>query len=82
MNLEQEFNENMELRVLLLALYKKEDGETSKDILQTLEKGGLFTFKEGKKLLKLLKELKYITDDGFTMVGLEKAKQVEMEFKI
>jgi len=82
MNLEKEFSENMELRVLLLALYKKEDGESFKDILQTLESGGLFTFKDGKKLLKLLKELNYITDDGFTMVGIEKAKEVELEFKI
>jgi hypothetical protein len=82
MNLEKEFEQNMELRVLLLALYKKEDGESFKDIIITLENGGLFTFKVGKKLLKLLKELKYITDDGFTMVGIEKAKEVEMEFKI
>ena len=82
MNLEKEFSDNMELRVLLLALYKKEENETFKDILQTLEKGGLFTFKNGKKLLKLLKDLKYITDDGFTMLGLQKAKEVEMEFKI
>ncbi len=82
MSLEKEFEQNMELRVLLLALYKKEEGESFKDIIITLENGGLFTFKVGKKLLKLLKELKYITDDGFTMVGIEKAKEVEMEFKI
>ncbi len=82
MSLEKEFNDNMELRVLLLALFKKEENESFKDILQTLENGGLFTFKEGKKLLKLLKELQYITDDGITMVGLQKAKEVEMEFKI
>ena len=82
MNLEKEFNDNMELRVLLLALFKKEQSESFKDILQTLENGGLFTFKEGKKFLKLLKELKYITEDGFTMLGIQKANEVEMEFKI
>ena len=82
MDLEKEFSDNMELRVLLLALFKKEDNESFKDILQTLENGGLFTFKDGKKLLKLLKELKYLTEDGFTMVGLQKAQEVEQEFKI
>jgi hypothetical protein len=82
MSLEKEFEENMELRVLLLALYKKEEDESFKDIIMTLENGGLFTFKVGKKLLKVLKELEYITDEGLTMLGIEKSKQVEMEFKI
>lgn len=82
MNLENEFNDNMELRVLLLALYKRKEDESFKDIVLTLEASGLFSFKEGKKLLKKLKELTYITDDGITMIGLQKAKEVEMEFKI
>lgn len=82
MNLEEEFQNNMELRVLLLALYKKEDGESFKDIILTLENSRLFSLKEGKKFLKILKELNYITDDGFTMLGIEKAKEVEMEFKV
>jgi len=82
MNLEQEFSQNMELRVLLLALYKKEDSESFKDILFTLEANKLFTLKIGKKFLKLLKELNYINNDGFTMAGIEKAKEVELEFKV
>ena len=47
-----------------------------------MEETRVFTKKEGKKLLKNLKALKYITDDGFTMIGVQKAKEIEMEFKL
>lgn len=82
MSLEQEFKDNIELRVFLLALFKKQDDETYKDVIGVMEESRVFTRKVGKKYLKNLKELKYITDDGFTMIGLEKAKEVELEFKI
>jgi len=82
MNLNEEFKENMELRVLLLGLYKKQDNETFNDIVAVLEQSRLFTKKVGKKYLKLLKELNYIKDDTLTMIGLEKAKEVEQEFKV
>jgi len=82
MNLEKEFEENIELRVLLLALIKKENGETFNDILGVMEESRVFSKKDGKKYLKNLKELNYISDDGFTMIGITKAKEVEMEFKI
>lgn len=81
-SLEKEFEEMMELRVLLLGLYKKKEDETFKDVINMLEESRLFTRKEGKKFLKKLKELKYITEDGFTMLGIEKAKVVELEFKV
>ena len=74
--------DNIEVRVLLLALYKKKDDETFNDILGVMEESRVFTKKIGKKYLKNLKELNYITDDGFTMIGISKAKEVEMEFKL
>ncbi|MEA3497685.1 MAG: hypothetical protein U9R16_01375 [Campylobacterota bacterium] len=74
--------EDIEQRVLLLGLYKKEDGETFNDILGVMENSRVFTKKIGKKYLKNLKELNYITDDSFTMLGISKAKEVEAEFKI
>ena len=82
MNLEKEFEENIELRVLLLALIKKEDSEAFNDILDVMEESRVFTKKVGKKYLKNLKELNYISEDGFTMIGIAKAKEVELEFKI
>ncbi len=74
--------ENIELRVLLLGIYKKENDETMIDIVKTMENGGVFSLKEGKKYIKELKALNYVTDDGMTMIGIEKAKEVELEFKI
>jgi hypothetical protein len=67
---------------LLLALYKRKDDETFSDISAMLEDSRVFSRKEGKKFLKNLKALNYINDEGLTMLGIEKAKEVEMEFKI
>ncbi len=74
--------ENIEIRVLLLALYKKQDNESFNDVLGVMEESRVFTKKVGKKYLKYLKSENYITEDSFTMIGLEKAKEIEMEFKI
>jgi len=72
----------IEQRVLLLALYKKEEDESFNDILGVMENSRVFSKKDGKKFLKNLKELNYITDDGLTMIGIQKAQEVEMEFKV
>ena len=77
-----DFKSNMEMRVLLLAIYKKEEDETLMDSVVALENNRLFTLKDGKKLLKELKNLQYILDERLTMMGIEKAKEVELEFKI
>ncbi len=74
--------DNIEIRVLLLALYKKQDDESFSDVLGVMEEGRVFTKKVGKKYLKKLRELNYITEDSLTIVGIEKAKEVEMEFKV
>jgi hypothetical protein len=76
------FEEDMELRVFLLAIYKKQDNETIEDIIKVMVNAGLFDMKHGKKALKNLKKLNYVLDDGLTMLGLQKAKEVELEFKI
>ena len=69
-------------KILLLAILKKEDDETLNDIMIKLESSGLFTLKEGKKLLKELKKEEFITDSVLTLKGNLIAKQVEAEFKI
>ena len=78
----KEFEENIELRVFLLAIFKRADGETFKDVIGTMEESRVFDQKTGKKYLKQLKAMNLINDNGLTMIGLEKAKNVEMEFKI
>lgn len=75
--------DNIEQRVLLLGLYKKEDDETFINVLEVMENTKVFTKKNGKKYLKNLKELGYIGEnDNLTMIGVEKAKEVEREFTL
>lgn len=76
------FDANMEMRVLLLAIYKQELGDTIKDTMIALENNKLFSSKDGKKMLKELKNKNYLVDDRLTMIGIEKAKEVELEFKV
>ncbi len=79
MNLELD---NIELRVLLLGIYKRADDETLTDVIKTMENSRVFSLKQGKKYLKELKTLGYIVDNNLTMIGIEKAKIIELEFKI
>ncbi len=69
-------------KVLLLGIYKKEDNETLSDIVLKLEASGLFSLKDGKKLLKKLKKEEFVGDTILTLKGQLIGKQVEDEFKI
>ena len=69
-------------KVLLLAILKKESNESLNDIVLKLENTGMFSLKEGKKLLKKLKSEQYINDSFLTFKGEAIAKNVEQEFKI
>ena len=69
-------------KVLLLAILKKEAAETLNDVVLKLENTGLFSLKEGKKLLKKLKKEEFLSDSFLTLKGIAIAKNVEQEFKI
>ena len=69
-------------KVLLLAILKKEDEESLNDIVLKLENTGLFSLKEGKRLLKKLKKEEFLSDSFLTLKGEAIAKNVEQEFKI
>ena len=72
----------IESRVFLLAILKKKENESLKDVIQILEDAGVFSFKEGKKLLKELKRDGYVDGEDLTFTGIEKAKDAELEFKL
>jgi hypothetical protein len=74
--------DNIEQRVLLLGIYKAQKDESFLDVIKTMENSNVFNLKTGKKYLKNLKALNYITEDSLTFLGIEKAKEVELEFKI
>lgn len=77
-----DFQDNIELRVLLLAIYKKEENESFQDILKTMENSRVFDIKTGKKFLQELKTMNFINENSLTFLGIEEAKKVELEFKI
>ncbi|AXX95963.1 MULTISPECIES: hypothetical protein [Arcobacter] len=69
-------------KILLLAILKKESNESLNEVVLKLENTGLFTLKEGKKLLKKLKSEEFVSDSFLTLKGELIAKNVEQEFKI
>ncbi len=73
---------DLEAKVLLLALYKKESNETFNEVLFKLENSKVFTLKQGKKYLKELKSSGFISEDYLNMQGEVLAKKVEEEFRI
>ncbi len=74
--------DNIEVRVLLLGLYKRGDDESLLDVVKTMENSRVFSLKQGKKYLKELKSSGFVGEEGLTMIGIEKAKEIELEFKI
>ena len=73
---------NINKKVLLLAIYKKEDDETLSDVVKKMDNTKVFSLKEGKKYLKELRKEQLVLDDYLTMIGIAKAKEIELEFKI
>ena len=77
-----DYKDNIELRFLLLAIYKKENDENFQDVLKMMDNNRVFDLKTGKQFIKELKEMNFLTDDSLTFLGIEEAKKVELEFKI
>lgn len=69
-------------KVLLLGILKRQSDESLNDVVLKLENSGLFSLKEGKRLLKNLKKNEYVLDSSLSVKGELLAKQVEQEFKI
>ena len=72
----------IETRVLLLGIYKREEGESLNDVLMMLEHAGVFSYKEGKGHLKTLKADGYLLDDRLTVVGTQRAAEIQKEFTL
>jgi hypothetical protein len=70
-------------QVFLLAISKREEGETMKDTLESLVNTGMFEngMKEAKQTLIELRESKHIISDNLSMVGIMVANEAEKEFK-
>lgn len=77
-----DFQDNTELKVLLLAIYKKNEDENIQDVLRMMENARVFDVKTGKHFLKELQNMNFINENDLTFLGIEQAKKVELEFKI
>jgi len=71
----------IEKRVFLLAVAKREEGETLNDVVEMLVETGMFDKKEGKQVLKELREANYIVGENLSMMGVMEADKAEKEFK-
>jgi hypothetical protein len=69
-------------QVLLLALSKRKEDESFNDVIASLEQTKMFSFKEGKRLLKELKEEAFIIQNHLSVKGDLEAKKIEQVFKI
>ncbi len=78
----KDFKMDINEKVLLLAILKKETAESLNDVVLKLENTGLFSLKEGKRLLKKLKKEEFLSDSFLTLKGDAIAKNIEQEFKI
>ncbi len=74
--------EDIVKKVFLLAIYKQEADETLMDTLKALVNTGMFDIKEGKEVLKMLQEEKFIVGDKLSFKGITLAQKAEAEFKI
>jgi len=68
-------------RVFLLAVSKREEGETMKETLISLVNAGMFDMKEAKQVLAELRDTNYIVGDNLSMTGVIQADKAEKEFK-
>ena len=71
----------IEKRVFLLAISKREEGESMKTILAMLVETGMFDAKEGKKVLQELRDANYVVGENLSMTGVIEADKAEKEFK-
>jgi len=72
----------IEKKVFLLKMLKRESDESIKDVIIILADTGVFTLKEGKKIRKELEREGYIKDGNLTMLGVAEAKKAQEEFKL
>jgi len=68
-------------KVFLLGVSKREEGENMQETLISLVNTGMFDMKEGKQVLKELRDAKYIVGDNLSMTGIIEADKAEKEFK-
>jgi len=75
--------QNMDIfkKVFLLAIAKREEGESMEETMKSLVNTGMFDMSEAQKVLDELRAENYIVGDNLSMTGVVVANQAEQEFK-
>jgi polyhydroxyalkanoate synthesis regulator phasin len=73
---------DMVKRVFLLAILKREAGETLDDVTKSLVNTGMFDLKEAREVLQELRDAQYIVNDQLSIKGIAVAKEAEEEFRL
>jgi hypothetical protein len=68
-------------KVFLLAIAKREEGESMDETMKSLVNTGMFDMSEAQKVLDELRAENYIVGDNLSMTGVVVANQAEQEFK-
>jgi len=68
-------------KVFLLAIAKREEGESMEETMKSLVNTGMFDMSEAQKVLDELRAENYIVGDNLSMTGVVVANQAEQEFK-
>ena len=74
--------EDINKRVFLLAIFKKDPDETLDDVTKSLVNAGMFDLQDGRQVLKELKEAQYLVNDQLSVKGIAVAIEAEAEFKL
>ncbi len=69
-------------KVFLLAVLKRQEGESLQEVLHQLVNTKSCTQKEGKAVLKKLKKEGFLNEEGLTFKGVALAKEAEAEFTL
>jgi hypothetical protein len=72
---------NIFKKVFLLAVAKREEGESVEITMKSLVNTGMFSMSEAKQVLKELRDEKYLIGDNLSMIGVMAVNRVEREFK-
>ena len=72
---------NIFKKVFLLAVAKREEGESVELTMKSLVNTGMFSMSEAKRVLKELRDEKYLIGDNLSMIGVMAVNRVEQEFK-
>jgi hypothetical protein len=72
---------NIFKKVFLLAVAKREEGESIEITMKSLVNTGMFSMSEAKQVLKELRDEKYLIGDNLSMIGVMAVNRAEREFK-